>query len=49
MTFTKTGKETSETRFSITTLTDVERFAEAVRSHWTIENNLHWSLDVIFR
>src|SRR5690606_1120176 len=20
-----------------------------VRAHWTIENNLHWSLDVVFR
>ncbi|APZ92575.1 Transposase [Fuerstiella marisgermanici] len=24
------------------------RFAEAVRSHWGIENNLHWQLDVTF-
>ena len=23
-------------------------FAETVRSHWTVENNLHWSLDVAF-
>jgi predicted transposase YbfD/YdcC len=23
-------------------------FAEAVRAHWAIENNLHWTLDVIF-
>lgn len=23
-------------------------FADAVRSHWAIENNLHWTLDVIF-
>ena len=23
-------------------------FAEAVRDHWRIENNLHWALDVIF-
>jgi predicted transposase YbfD/YdcC len=20
-----------------------------VRAHWTLENNLHWSLDVVFR
>jgi len=26
-----------------------ELAAKAVRSHWAIENNLHWSLDVIFR
>lgn len=24
-------------------------FADAVRSHWAIENNLHWTLDVTFR
>ena len=24
-------------------------FAGAVRSHWAIENNLHWTLDVTFR
>lgn len=24
------------------------RFAEAVRRHWSIENNLHWQLDVTF-
>jgi predicted transposase YbfD/YdcC len=27
---------------------DVERFAYAVRGHWGIENQLHWSLDVVF-
>jgi predicted transposase YbfD/YdcC len=25
------------------------RYAQAVRSHWGIENNLHWQLDVSFR
>lgn len=25
-----------------------EDFAEAVRSHWAIENSLHWVLDVTF-
>ena len=25
-----------------------EAFAGAVRSHWAIENNLHWTLDVTF-
>lgn len=28
---------------------DVERFAEAVRGHWGIENSLHWVMDVTFR
>lgn len=27
----------------------VERFAAAVRSHWGIENQLHWVLDVAFK
>ena len=27
----------------------VERFAQASRSHWGIENQLHWCLDVAFR
>lgn len=26
-----------------------EEFAKVIRSHWTIENNLHWILDVHFR
>lgn len=26
-----------------------EEFADAVRSHWSIENQLHWQLDVSFR
>ncbi|NJN23830.1 MAG: ISAs1 family transposase, partial [Acaryochloridaceae cyanobacterium RL_2_7] len=26
----------------------VERFAHATRGHWGIENQLHWSLDVVF-
>lgn len=27
----------------------VKRFAHAVRSHWGIENSLHWSLDMTYR
>lgn len=37
-----------ETRYFITSLTDVEIFAKAVRAHWGIENSLHWCLDVVF-
>ena len=36
-------------RYFITSLTDVNEFAYAVRKHWSIENQLHWCLDVIFR
>ncbi|MDO4988684.1 MAG: ISAs1 family transposase [Synergistes sp.] len=32
-----------------TTLTDINEFSDAVRKHWSIENQLHWNLDVIFR
>jgi hypothetical protein len=28
---------------------DAQRFAEAVRGHWGIENQLHWILDVAFQ
>lgn len=44
----KTGEITQESRFYITSLTDVERFAYAVRKHWSIESQLHWQLDVTF-
>lgn len=27
---------------------DAKRFAELIRGHWSIENNLHWHLDVQF-
>ena len=39
-----------ETRYYISSLPDdVQRFAEAVRNHWSIENELHWVLDIAFR
>ena len=37
------------TRYFITSLTDINEFADSVRKHWSIENQLHWCLDVIFR
>lgn len=41
--------ETREyTRYFITSLTDLSEFADSVRKHWSIENQLHWCLDVIF-
>ena len=38
-----------EARFFITSLTKVTDFAYAVRKHWSIQNQLHWCLDVVFR
>lgn len=44
------GEKTSEyVRYYITSLTDVNEFANSVRKHLSIENQLHWCLDVIFR
>jgi predicted transposase YbfD/YdcC len=44
------GQETSEVRYYISSLpVGVKRFARAVRSHWSIENGCHWSLDMTFR
>ena len=28
---------------------DAERFGNAVRNHWGIENSVHWVLDIAFR
>ena len=44
------GPESMETRFYISSMRlKVKAFAEAVRGHWSIENNLHWVLDVAFQ
>jgi predicted transposase YbfD/YdcC len=43
-------KISRETRYFISSLpNDAKRFAEAVRDHWRIENQLHWVLDIAFR
>ena len=43
------GKTTSAFRYYISSAkVDIERFAQAVRGHWGIENGLHWVLDVTF-
>jgi predicted transposase YbfD/YdcC len=47
---TVNGKTTVETRYYISSLdNDAKIFGESVRSHWSIENSLHWRLDVSFR
>ncbi len=43
------GITSSETRYYLLSFTGAKRFGETVRSHWGVENNLHWVLDVTFR
>lgn len=44
-----TGEETTETRYYISSLgLGASKAANAIRTHWSIENNLHWQLDVTF-
>ena len=46
----KTGVSSTDERFYITSLQDDPELLNAsIRSHWAIENNLHWNLDVIFK
>jgi predicted transposase YbfD/YdcC len=45
----KTGEISTERRYFLTSLTDINYFAAAVRGHWGVENRLHWQLDVSFR
>lgn len=47
----KDEEKSIERRYYITSLseTEIEDFARAVRNEWTIENNLHWHLDVTFK
>jgi predicted transposase YbfD/YdcC len=46
----KTGWKIAEfDRYYISSLTvDAKHFAHIIRGHWSIENQLHWSLDVSF-
>jgi predicted transposase YbfD/YdcC len=44
-----TGAVTGEARCYLSSLAPkVKRVAQAIRSHWRIENSLHWVLDVVF-
>ena len=48
--FKSTKKQESSTRIYISSLdVSAENFQEYIRSHWGIENKLHWCLDVGFR
>lgn len=47
----KTGESTVEYRYYITSLKNIdpEKISSYIRQHWSIENNLHWQLDVTFK
>jgi predicted transposase YbfD/YdcC len=43
-------KTTTEIQFYLTSLPpDAERLMALIRTHWSIENQLHWCLDVVFQ
>jgi predicted transposase YbfD/YdcC len=43
------GKETVEYRYYISSLeADAWKIGHAIRSHWSVENKLHWQLDVSY-
>jgi predicted transposase YbfD/YdcC len=45
-----TGKVSTEISYYISSLKpDARRIGKAIRGHWSIENGLHWVLDVVFR
>jgi predicted transposase YbfD/YdcC len=45
-----TGVTTTETSYFISSLRpNARRIGQAIRGHWSIENGLHWVLDVVFR
>lgn len=44
------GVQKSDTRYYLSSLRrNGKQFANAVRNHWSIENTLHWSLDMTYR
>jgi len=43
------NKTTTDVRFYISSLpSNAVRHAQVIRSHWSVENSLHWVLDVTF-
>jgi len=44
------GAQSTEVRYFLSSLPPVaRRLGSAIRGHWSIENGLHWVLDVVFR
>lgn len=48
---TENNETKTEVRYFISSLpgNDAEAMLRAIRTHWAVENDLHWSLDVAFR
>ena len=42
-------KTTTQERYYISSLKSNADFNKHIRSHWAVENNLHWTLDMTFR
>jgi predicted transposase YbfD/YdcC len=42
-------KITTEERYYISSLDAKQPFNQYIRSHWRVENSLHWTLDMVFR
>ena len=43
----KTGAQSYDMRFFLSSVSDIEQFSNSVRAHWGIES-MHWTLDVTF-
>jgi predicted transposase YbfD/YdcC len=45
-----TGVQSTEVSYCLSSLPpNARRIGRAIRGHWSIENGLHWVLDVVFR
>ena len=45
-----TGEESLEVSYFLSSLPpNARRIGSAIRGHWSIENGLHWVVDVVFR
>lgn len=46
----KSGNKIIEKRYYISSLLlNIELFSKAIRSHWSVENKLHWQMDFTFK
>lgn len=46
----RSGKKSESVRYYISSeVANSKQMVQDIRSHWSIENNLHWNLDVIFK